>query len=164
MRAGTLVEALGGELFGDADRLIEGFGMGKVIGDRSYPVFKNFYGGGLGSVRGFESGSLGPRDVSLTSIGGNRKMNVNLELLTPFPGAGNDRSLRMYGFVDAGMVSGNNGGLAINDNASALRASTGVGISWISPVGPLRLAFAKPIKKYDGDKIQTMQFQIGTSF
>ena len=139
-------------------------GVGKVIGDRSYPVFKNFFGGGLGSVRGFESGSLGPKDVSETSIGGNRKMNVNLELLTPFPGAGNDRSLRMYAFVDAGMVSGNNGGLAINENASALRASTGVGISWISPVGPLRLAFATPLKKYDGDKIQSMQFQIGTSF
>ncbi|MBT3067671.1 outer membrane protein assembly factor BamA [Rhodoferax sp. U11-2br] len=139
-------------------------GVGKVMGERSYPVFKNFYGGGLGSVRGFESGTLGPRDVSDTHIGGNRKMNVNLELLTPFPGAGNDRSLRMYGFVDAGMVSGNNGGLAINENASALRASTGVGISWISPVGPLRLAFAKPLKKYDGDKIQSMQFQIGTSF
>jgi len=139
-------------------------GVGKVIGDRSYPVFKNFYGGGLGSVRGFKSGSLGPRDVSDTSIGGNRKMNVNLELLTPFPGAGNDRSLRMYAFVDAGMVSGDNGGLAINENASALRASTGVGISWISPVGPLRLAFATPLKKYDGDKIQSMQFQIGTSF
>lgn len=139
-------------------------GVGKVIGDRSYPVFKNFYGGGLGSVRGFKSGSLGPKDVSDTSIGGNRKMNVNLELLTPFPGAGNDRSLRMYAFVDAGMVSGDNGGLAINENASALRASTGVGISWISPVGPLRLAFATPLKKYDGDKIQSMQFQIGTSF
>jgi outer membrane protein insertion porin family len=39
-----------------------------------------------------------------------------------------------------------------------------VGISWISPMGPLRLAIAKPIKKFDGDKIQTMQFQIGTSF
>jgi outer membrane protein insertion porin family len=139
-------------------------GVGKVVGDRSYPVFKNFYGGGLGSVRGFESGTLGPRDVSDTAIGGNRKMNVNLELSTPFPGAGNDRSLRMYGFVDAGMVGGDNGGLAVNDNASALRASTGIGISWISPVGPLRLAFAKPIKKYDGDKIQNVQFQIGTSF
>ena len=139
-------------------------GWGKSTGDRSYPVFKNFYGGGLGSVRGFEQGSLGPQDVSGTVIGGNRKLNVNMEILTPFPGAGNDRSLRMYGFVDVGMVSGNNGGLAINDNASALRSSVGVGISWISPVGPLRLAIAKPIKKYDGDKIQTMQFQIGTSF
>jgi len=139
-------------------------GWGKSMGDRSYPVFKNFYGGGLGSVRGFEQGSLGPQDISGTSVGGNRKVNVNMEILTPFPGAGNDRSLRMYGFVDAGMVGGDDEGLVINANASALRASAGVGISWISPVGPLRLAFAKPLKKYDGDKIQSMQFQIGTSF
>ncbi|MCB8747739.1 outer membrane protein assembly factor BamA [Rhodoferax sp. U2-2l] len=139
-------------------------GWGKSMGDKSYPVFKNFYGGGLGSVRGFEQGTLGPRDITDTAIGGNRKVNVNMEILTPFPGAGNDRSLRMYGFVDAGMVGGDDDGLAINANASALRASAGVGISWISPVGPLRLAFAKPLKKYDGDKIQTMQFQIGTSF
>ena len=139
-------------------------GAGRAMGDRAYPVFKNFYGGGLGSVRGFEQGSLGPQDITGTAVGGSRKMNANVEVLTPFPGAGNDRSLRMYGFVDLGMVSGNNGGLAINENAGALRSSVGVGISWISPVGPLRLAIAKPIKKYDGDKIQTMQFQIGTSF
>jgi outer membrane protein insertion porin family len=70
----------------------------------------------------------------------------------------------MYGFFDVGMVGGSDGGLAINANASDLRSSVGVGISWISPVGPLRLAFAKPLRKFDGDKIQTMQFQIGTSF
>ncbi|WP_114970524.1 outer membrane protein assembly factor BamA [Rhodoferax ferrireducens] len=139
-------------------------GWGAAVGDRSYPVFKNFYGGGLGSVRGFEQGSLGPRDVSGTSVGGTRKVNLNAELLTPFPGAGNDRTLRMYAFLDVGSVSGPDGGLAINENANSLRSSVGVGISWISPVGPLRLAFAKPIKKYDGDKIQTLQFQIGTTF
>jgi outer membrane protein insertion porin family len=85
-------------------------------------------------------------------------------LLTPFPGAGNDRSLRLYGFLDVGSVSGPDRGLAANANANSLRSSVGVGVSWISPVGPLRLAFAKPIKKYDGDKIQTVQFQIGTNF
>jgi outer membrane protein insertion porin family len=136
-------------------------GLGSSIGDRSYPVFKNFYGGGLGSVRGFEQGSLGPQDESGTVIGGSRKLNVNMEVLAPFPGAGNDRTLRMYGFWDLGMVGGNN---AVNANANDLRSSVGVGISWISPVGPLRLAFAKPIRQFDNDRIQTMQFQIGTSF
>jgi outer membrane protein insertion porin family len=136
-------------------------GVGVASGNRPYPVFKNFYGGGLGSVRGFEQGSLGPQDSSGTVTGGNRKINLNAEILSPFPGAGNDRSLRMYAFLDVGSVSGPD---AANANASSLRASTGVGISWISPVGPLRLAIAKPIKKFDGDKIQTMQFQIGTSF
>jgi outer membrane protein insertion porin family len=67
----------------------------------------------------------------------------------------------MYAFVDVGSVGGPD---AANENASSLRASTGVGISWISPVGPLRLAIARPLKQFDGDKIQSMQFQIGTSF
>src|SRR5512133_3276783 len=122
-------------------------GLGSAVGGKSYPVFKNFYGGGLGSVRGFEQGSLGPQDASGTVIGGSRKLNINMEVLAPFPGAGNDRTLRMYGFWDLGMVGGPDGGLAINADANSLRSSIGVGISWISPVGPLRLAFAKPLRK-----------------
>ncbi len=137
---------------------------GKAMGDRSYPVFKAFYGGGLGSVRGFEQGSLGPLDISGTAVGGSEKVNLNVEVLAPFPGAGNDRSLRMYAFLDIGMVGGDEGGLAINEHASDIRSSVGVGLSWISPVGPLRLAIAKPIRKFEGDKIQSLQFQIGTSF
>jgi len=136
-------------------------GWGAAVGDKTYPVFKNFYGGGLGSVRGFEQGSLGPRDSTGTVLGGTRKVNLNAEILTPFPGAGNDRTLRMFAFLDVGSVAGSG---AVNENADSLRSSVGVGVSWISPVGPLRLAIAKPIKKYDGDKIQTMQFQIGTTF
>jgi len=136
-------------------------GWGTAVGDRPYPVFKNFYGGGLGSVRGFEQGSLGPRDQAGTIIGGTKKLNLNAEILTPFPGAGNDRTLRLYGFFDVGSVAGPD---AFNDNAGSLRSSVGVGISWISPVGPLRLAFSKPVVQFDGDKIQNMQFQIGTSF
>jgi len=139
-------------------------GVGRSMGDRPYPVFKNYYGGGLGSVRGFEQGSLGPRDSTGTVVGGERKLNVNFELLAPFPGVGNDRTLRMYGFWDLGLVSGPDQGLAINADANSLRSSVGVGISWISPVGPLRLAFAKPIRKFENDRIQNMQFQIGTSF
>ncbi|MFZ3082171.1 MAG: outer membrane protein assembly factor BamA [Rhodoferax ferrireducens] len=136
-------------------------GWGVAVGDKSYPVFKNFYGGGLGSVRGFEQGSLGPQDSAGTILGGTRKMNLNAEILSPFPGAGNDRTLRMFAFLDVGSVSGPG---AINENAGSLRSSVGVGVSWISPVGPLRLAIAKPIKKFEGDKIQNMQFQIGTTF
>lgn len=142
-------------------------GWGTAMGDRPYPVFKNFTGGGLGSVRGFQQGSLGPQDVNGTFVGGNRKLNLNGEILSPFPGAGNDRTLRLYAFLDVGSVSGDlptNADPTVNENANSLRASTGVGISWISPMGPLRLAFAKPIKKFDGDKIQNMQFQIGTTF
>jgi outer membrane protein insertion porin family len=140
------------------------FGWGAGVGGRSYPAFKNFYGGGLGSVRGFEQGTLGPRDASGTSLGGTRKLNLNAEILSPFPGAGNDRTLRMFAFMDVGSVAGPQDGLTVNQNANSLRSSVGVGVSWISPVGPLRLALAKPIKKFEGDKIQTLQFQIGTNF
>jgi len=115
-------------------------------------------------VRGFEQGSLGPRDANGTVVGGTRKVNLNAELLTPFPGAGNDRTLRLYGFVDVGNIAGPDGGLASNATANDLRSSSGVGISWISPVGPLRLAFSWPVKSYDGDKMQSVQFQIGSSF
>ena len=139
-------------------------GFGAAVGERSFPVFKNFYGGGLGSVRGFEQGSLGPKDISGTVVGGSQKLNVNAELLAPFPGVGNDKTLRMYGFLDAGSVGGPGYGLSVNDNASDLRSSAGVGLSWISPVGPLRLAFAWPVKKFEGDKMQSVQFQIGSSF
>src|SRR6185295_6622467 len=81
-------------------------GWGKGLGDRPFPVFKNFYSGGLGSVRGFDQGTLGPKDVTGASIGGPRKVTLNAEVITPFPGAGNDRTLRLFGFVDAGNVFG----------------------------------------------------------
>ena len=138
--------------------------LGAVTGDRTYPVFKTFFGGGLGSVRGFEQGSLGPKDATGIALGGTGRTIFNAELQAPFPGSGNDRTLRMYAFFDAGNVSGPDGGLAINADANSMRASVGVGVSWLSPMGPLRMAFAKPIRKFESDKIQGMQFQIGTTF
>ena len=136
-------------------------GIGKGLSGLPFPLFKNFFGGGLGSVRGFEQGSLGERDsVTNAGLGGTRKINANFELQTPFPGAGNDRTLRMFAFVDVGNVFGESQKVRLNE----LRSSVGVGISWVSPVGPLRLALARPIRKFTGDKIQTVQFQIGTSF
>jgi outer membrane protein insertion porin family len=135
-------------------------GYGKGLGGRAYPVFKNFYSGGLGSVRGFDQGTLGPKDVTGSVIGGSKKLTLNAEIITPFPGAGNDRTLRMFGFFDAGNVYGE----TEKFDLSQLRMSTGVGLSWISPIGPLRLAIAHPIRKFAGDRIQKLQFQIGTSF
>ncbi|MFT4195365.1 outer membrane protein assembly factor BamA [Ottowia sp.] len=135
-------------------------GWGKGLNGRPFPVFKNFYSGGLGSVRGYEQSTLGPRDVTGAYIGGTRKFTVNTEFITPFPGAGNDRTLRLFAFVDAGALYGEDEKIS----GDALRYSTGVGFSWISPLGPLRFAFAVPLRKKPGDKIQRLQFQIGTSF
>lgn len=135
-------------------------GLGKGMNGRPFPVFKNFYSGGLGSVRGFDQGTLGPRDVTGASLGGPKKVTLNAELIAPFPGAGNDRTLRMFTFVDIGNVYGDNEKISFSE----MRASAGVGLSWISPLGPLRIAFANPVRKYAGDRIQKLQFQIGTSF
>lgn len=137
------------------------FGWGKGLAGKPFPIFKNFYSGGLGSVRGFEQGSLGPpRLANEPATGGAKKITLNAELITPFPGAGNDRTLRMFGFVDAGNVFAEDDPYTLAD----LRASTGVGISWISPIGPLRLGLAYPLRKVSGDRIQRVQFQIGTAF
>ncbi|WP_395348539.1 outer membrane protein assembly factor BamA [Variovorax sp. UC122_21] len=151
-------------------------GYARALGDAAFPIFKNFYAGGLGSVRGFEQNSLGPRDaVSEGSLGGTRKAIFNLEFSTPFPGAGNDRSLRLYTFLDAGNVFASRTASMSDAQWKAqnrLRASAGLGISWISPLGPLRLAYAVPLRyqKEDtangiaADRTQRLQFQIGTSF
>lgn len=135
--------------------------MGSALEGRPYPLFKNYYGGGLGSVRGFEPGSLGPRDsVTNLSLGGAKKINFNFEALAPFPGAGNDKTLRLYSFLDMGNVYSADQAITPSD----FRSAVGLGISWVSPLGPLRLAFAKPVRSFDGDRIQSIQFQIGTSF
>jgi len=143
-------------------------GYGKGLGGKSFPLLKNYYGGGLGSVRGFEQGTLGGTSQSTTDsgtlrVGGSRSLLLNTELIAPFPGVGNDRTLRMYAFVDVGNVYCT-ASTTVNCASNALRASSGVGISWISPVGPLRLAYTTPIKKEATDRTQKIQFQIGTAF
>jgi len=140
-------------------------GWGKGLGGRPFPVFKNFFGGGLGSVRGFEQGTLGRRSAvqgstEQVNIGGTRKFVLNAEFVAPFPGAGNDRTLRVFGFFDVGNVFGENDKVSLDQ----LRSSVGIGLGWISPIGPLRFAFATPVRKFADDKIQKFQFQIGTSF
>jgi outer membrane protein insertion porin family len=136
------------------------FGWGKGLAGRPYPIFKNFYGGGLGTVRAFDQGSLGPVDVLGGYIGGNRRLNLNSELYVPVPGSGNDRTLRLFSYIDAGNVWGEFESVT----AQSLRASAGIGLSWISPVGPLKLSWGAPIRKQPGDRIQRLQFQIGTAF
>jgi len=157
-------------------------GYARPYGDKVYPIFKNFYAGGLGSVRGFEQNSLGPRDaITGASLGGTKKAIFNAELSTPFPGAGNDRTLRLYSFFDAGNVfsSRADGVSDVQWKAQQkVRASIGLGVSWVSPLGPLRLAYAIPIRQQKqvldpnnsqielvpADRVQRLQFQIGTSF
>lgn len=141
-------------------------GFGQGLKGQEYPLFKNFYVGGLGSVRGFEQSTLGPSQNTTSTnlapiyLGGPKKVVFNAELLMPFPGAGNDRTLRLFGFTDIGRAYAESESISVDE----LRASAGIGLSWISPLGPLRFSYALPVRQQTKDKIQRLQFQIGTSF
>ncbi|MES2015429.1 MAG: outer membrane protein assembly factor BamA [Pseudomonadota bacterium] len=137
------------------------FDYGHGLSGKPYPVFKNFYGGGIGSVRGYLSSSLGVVEPTTNdALGGATRVIGNAELQMPFPGGGNDRSLRWFGFFDAGQVYQE--GQKIR--ASELRYSSGLGVSWISPVGPLKLSYAFPLNAKPGDRLERFQFQMGTGF
>jgi outer membrane protein insertion porin family len=140
-------------------------GYGNGIGN-AYPIFKNYYAGGIGSVRGYEPSSLGPRDkVTNDPIGGNKMFVTNVELTFPLPGTGYDRTLRVFTFLDAGNVWGDSrqgGDTTVGSNG--LRYGYGVGLAWISPIGPLKLSLGFPVQKHTGDQYQKFQFQIGTAF
>ena len=134
-------------------------GIGRGLNDKPYPVFKNFYGGGLGSVRVFEQGSLGVIDPTGAYVGGAKRFNLNTELYIPVPGTGNDKTLRVFGFADTGNVWREDEKATVD----SLRASAGFGLSWISPIGPLKLSYGWPVKVLRNDRIQRFQFQIGTA-
>ena len=136
-------------------------GWGQGLSGRPYPLFKNYFVGGLGSVRGYQQSTLGPSNSTNTIfLGGSKKIVMNAEVLAPFPGAGNDRTLRLFGFADTGRAFDENEKISLSD----LRSSVGFGLSWVSPMGPLRFSYAFPLKTKVTDKIQKLQFQIGTSF
>ena len=140
-------------LAGEADAA-DGFG-GKAL-----PFFKNYYSGGIGSVRGFRTASLGPRDQDGAFLGGNRKLNGSGELLFPVPGNTTDRSMRLGAFIDAGQVYGANEKVEL----SKLRAAWGFSFAWNSPVGPMKMSIARPFNERAGDSIQVFQFTLGTVF
>jgi outer membrane protein insertion porin family len=133
------------------------FGYGDGYDDKPLPFFKNFYVGGVNSVRGFKSFTIGPKDVNGDPTGGPRKVQANTELLFPLPGLENDRSVRVSAFVDSGVV-----GETIDFNL--LRVSTGVALLWVSPVGPLKISFGWPLRKQPVDDLQKFQFTIGGIF
>jgi outer membrane protein insertion porin family len=134
---------------------------GHGLQGKAFPVFKNLYAGGIGSVRGYLSSSLGIVDPSTNdALGGASRLIGNAEMQMPFPGSGADRSLRWFGFVDGGQIYQEGQKMRISE----LRYSTGLGVSWISPVGPLKLSYAKPLNAKPGDRLERFQFQMGTGF
>lgn len=157
-----------------------GYGDGFSGGD-SVPFYRNFFGGGFGSVRGFRDNSMGPRSGLVDkntglavagfdpeSVGGNVQIEGGLELIFPTPFIEDSNKVRTLAFVDAGNIfdtklTGPNGE-DYGPDVGQLRYSVGVGLSWITPIGPLTFAIAKPLNTKDDDDTQVFQFSLGQGF
>ncbi len=135
-------------------------GYAHGLNGQPLPIFKNLYAGGIGTVRGFQQSSLGPQDAQGNALGGGKMLIADFEYQFPFPGTGADRSLRMSVFNDNGYVWGENQKVSLSD----MRSSIGIGVSWISPIGPLKFSIAKPIRDKTTDKLQSFQFTVGAGF
>ena len=125
--------------------------------NKPLPFYKNFYLGGIGSVRGYYTSSIGPKDALGNALGGPTLTAGSVEFYFPFPGLQKDKSVRLSVFVDAGQVSD-------NFDFSQTRFATGLALSWFSPVGPIKISFARALNRQPGDRVQPFQFSLGTTF
>jgi outer membrane protein insertion porin family len=149
-------------------------GIAGSYGSSDFPFFKNFYAGGVNSVRGFDTSAIGPRDTQtvggITSdyaVGGTRRVVGNAEVLFPVPYLKDNKAFRLSAFIDAGSVWGETSGTlasSCSGGSDCMRFSTGAGISWQSPFGPIKLVYAVPLNDKPADKTQSIQFSFGTGF
>ena len=139
-------------------------GYGDSYGDtKALPFYKNFYAGGVNTVRGYKAGSLGPQDIYGNTIGANERVVGQTELLWALPGM--EKSVRLGVFFDIGQVWASGGTSAgVPGVDDSLRYSAGLSAAWISPMGPLKVSYGYPINKQDTDKTEAFQFQLGTTF
>ncbi len=134
-------------------------GYGSGYGDSDgLPFLKNFFAGGIRSVRGFEYNSLGPRDEASEQIGGNVLVTGSVSLQFPLPGVKETDQTRISVFTDAGQVYDD------EFDPSDLRYSTGVALAWMTPIGPLSFTYAKALNASSTDQTEGFQFSIGSSF
>lgn len=165
-------------------RLRTELGFGGGYGDTpSLPFYEHFYGGGFGSIRGFENSTLGPRstppldsegnpvyfrDRDGDPFGGNLLVEATAELIFPMPFVDDNRQFRPAFFVDAGNVFNTNcPKVSVNCfgfDADNFRYSVGVGVSWLSGMGPLTFSFAKPFQTQPYDEKEMFQFELGRTF
>jgi len=138
-------------------------GYGDGYGDdESLPFFRNFYAGGIGSVRGFQENTLGPQDSQGDALGANAKVIGQMELLFPVLGEDFKDTVRAGWFLDAGNVFDVEAGQSIEWDE--IRVSTGLMLSWYSPVGALSFSLGYPLVEKDGDSTESFQFRIGGGF
>lgn len=150
-----------------------GYGSG-VSGADDYPFFKNFFAGGIDSVRGYRGYTLGPRDSMGLAYGGNILADASLGLI--FPNYISD-NLRTNAFIDAGNVysslsnrSFGCSGNTCSTNSGPIRYSAGVEADWLTPFGPIKLSLAKALNSQPnhgrsrGDEAEPFQFAMGANF
>ncbi|MBH0064938.1 MULTISPECIES: outer membrane protein assembly factor BamA [Psychrobacter] len=149
------------------------------------PFYENFYAGGYGSVRGYESSTLGPRSENYyyaengiesegEEVGGNALATFGAELILPMPFKGDwADQVRPVLFAEGGQVFDTTGkedetfedtGVSLITQDNSLRYSAGAGITWYTPIGPISLSYAMPIGDKEGDETEKVQFQIGSTF
>ena len=155
--------------------LAYGDGYGKAS---SLPFFERYFAGGIRTVRGYESNSLGPRDLNAATgertgfaIGGNMRVTAGADYIFPIPFIEKPpSSVRLSAFYDIGNVFLDGIPTFDADNsdtgfqADQLRSSVGLSLVWISPIGPLRFSYAETIDNVPGDDLRAFQFSIGSFF
>ncbi|MFT5706481.1 MAG: outer membrane protein insertion porin family [Oceanospirillaceae bacterium] len=149
------------------------FGYADALGNKDFPFFKNFFAGGIGSMRGVSSNSLGPQDSEVDSIGGNVLITGGADLIFPMPGIDDPKKYRTSMFVDAGgifatecLANGTSTTSVCNEGIDLqdMKFSAGLGFTWLTPLGPLTFSYAKLLNKKDGDDEKTFDFTLGGTF
>ncbi|WP_373778791.1 outer membrane protein assembly factor BamA [Glaesserella sp.] len=157
------------------------------MGGKKLPFYQTYSAGGIGSLRGFAYGAVGPQAIYLTRddsgsaafnsvngdiVGGNAMAIASIEFImpTPFVSEKYQNNVRTSLFFDAASVWNTKWkhstypSLPDYGDYKRIRSSAGISFQWNSPIGPLVFSYAKPIKKYDGDEIEQFQFSIGSTF
>lgn len=150
-----------------------GYGDGYGAQDK-LPFFEHYYSGGFGSVRGYEDRSLGPRERQSpqdqfgdpNAIGGNLIVEGAIEFIFPVPFVKDKRSIRTLFFIDGGNVfdTERDDDVNIDFDTDEFRYSFGVGLSWITGIGPLTFSFSKPFNDQKDDDTKQFQFSLGRPF
>ncbi len=134
-----------------------GDGYGSTDG---LPFFRNYYAGGLSTVRGYSANSLGPRWKNKDVKGGTLRVTGGAELILPWTFGQEVEKVRLGLFTDFGNVYND-----VKDfDAGKFRYSAGAYLLWRSPIGPLNMSYGVPLNHKKGDDIERFQFTLGVPF